>query len=141
MLRTTTSPRQAQTSAGGEIPSSSQIPDSQPAPALLRRNGAVFDNFEETLQETPKPSITSRLWKDQILRVFGEEITLPPEIDSRNVDSAQLLSTFLSLYVPRARDPSMDQLTYLSFLPELCHRSALLKSSCYALALAFIGSI
>jgi hypothetical protein len=139
MQRPTSTSAQAQSRIIGTLSRYALDFERESVPAYLCR--PVSKHFAGMSSRISQELAEWENWRDQVLHAFANERALPPQIDSGNVDRVQLLSTFLNLYLPGARDESIDQLTYMRFIPDLSHKSPLLRISCHALALAFIGSV
>ncbi|OQO03463.1 hypothetical protein B0A48_10127 [Cryoendolithus antarcticus] len=68
-------------------------------------------------------------------------VELPRQIDVTRIQDMQMLGRFLQIYLPSARDGSIDHLTYTHYLSDLVDSTPLLKISCHALCFAFLGTI
>ncbi|KAK6437897.1 hypothetical protein LTR95_005903 [Oleoguttula sp. CCFEE 5521] len=72
----------------------------------------------------------------------GESVVeLPRQIDVTRIQDMQMLGRFLQIYLPSARDGSIDHLSYTHYLSDLVDSTPLLKISCHALCFAFLGTI
>ena len=58
-----------------------------------------------------------------------------------HVNRSQVFSEFLSVYLPRARDRSLDSLSYMEVIPEAVASASLLQAVCDAFMFSYLGTL